>query len=165
MDRPQHTLTGTMESPTTPAEESFAYKCFFWEDGMIESVPLIIITFVKLKVGDTTVVCFVLFKFSTCVQCKPWFLYILRFNEKRLSEIWLGWSWRRRADFIHVFHFGERATSDKKKSHSDPLSLPFPLPLEQMRRKVASNESRTPSFLLGSLCSVRLSIKYFLHNL
>ena len=53
----------------------------------------------------------------------------------------------------------------RKKSHSDPLSLPFPLPLEGMRRKVASNESRTPSFLLGSLCSVRLSIKYFLHNL
>ena len=60
MDRERHTLTGMMENPMTLEEMKIVRTCFpLLENGMICDVPMIFNTFVKPRVGDTTIVCLV----------------------------------------------------------------------------------------------------------
>ena len=54
MDQERHTLTGEAENQMTMEEMRIARTCL--ENGMIYDVPMFFNTFVKPRVGDTTIV-------------------------------------------------------------------------------------------------------------
>ena len=61
MDQELHTLTGVMENPMTKGEMRIARTCIpLLENGMMSHVPVVVNTFVKPRVGDTTIVCLML---------------------------------------------------------------------------------------------------------
>ena len=61
MDQERRTLTGVIENPMTMEEMKIARTCFpLLENGMIRHVPMVVNTFVKPRVGDTTIVCLML---------------------------------------------------------------------------------------------------------